>query len=456
MTAPSADSYSRTKKLLVDSGEATTFLEADEIAQSYVLQVHVGRVATNATLQAAVLTIVNSAARAFEGGVRVLIVEDCDVIVGWQSERPISQAVLAYGGTLVETLDERHPTVCVGDADGTVRGQPVLRAVATGWSGGVVEGTTTLVVEQDSFVPAGIAAGGIAVAEAFESRRGRNIYAGQRSQGLSLWRPGIDWLSAEAVGPDEVTFGPAAWWVVGLGHLGQGYLWSIGMLPYADAEQVHILMQDDDIVTEANESTGLLLSMGTVVNGERRRKTRELARVLENRGITTTITERRLRRGNGPVANEPRLALIGVDNPQTRRALSSTKGFSLIIDVGLGGGPSAYLDLQLRTFPASRRSDDVPGWHDTPLPTPATLDVPAYATTSPEDECGVVELAGRSVAAAFVGATAGALAVAEAIRSVRGEHRHEVVSASLHDLRAADAVVTEQPALANLGFSLFP
>ena len=154
------------------------------------------------------------------------------------------------------------------------------------------------------------------------------------------------------------------------------------------------------------------------------------------------------------MANEPLLALIGVDNPQTRRALSSTKGFSLIVDVGLGGGPSSYLDLQLRTFPASRLSEDIPGWQDTPSPTPITLDVPAYAEAAPDDECGVVELAGRSVAAAFVGATAGALAVAEAVRSIRGEHRHEVVSASLHDLRGTGAVVTEQPAVGNLGFSL--
>ena len=67
MTAPPADSYSRTKKLFVDSGEASTFAEADEIVQSYVLQVHVGPVASNATLQAAVLTIVNSAAARFRG-----------------------------------------------------------------------------------------------------------------------------------------------------------------------------------------------------------------------------------------------------------------------------------------------------------------------------------------------------------------------------------------------------
>jgi len=453
MTAPSADSFSRTKKLFVDSGDASTFAEAEEHSQSFILQVHVGHIAGNATLQAAALTIVNSAARAFEGGVRVLIEVDCDILTGWQSEARLSEAVVAYSGTIVNALDERHPTVCVGDTDRAVRGRPVLRAVATGWSGGVVEGSSSPVAELDRFVPAGIAAGGIAAAEAFEVLRGHNIYAGRRSQGLSLWRPGIDWLSTDAIGPDAVTYGPAAWWIVGLGHLGQGYLWVIGMLPYANPEQVHVLMQDEDVVTKANESTGMLLPIGTVVNHERRRKTRELARVLECRGITTTITERRLRRGDGPADDEPRLALIGVDNPQTRRELSATDGFSLIVDVGLGGGPRGYLDLQLRSFPASRRSEDIPGWQDTAAPVPAARDMPAYSNAE-DDECGIVELAGRSVAASFVGATAGALAVAEAVRSLRGEHRHEVVSASLHDLRGTDAVVTQQPAVDNPGFGL--
>lgn len=453
MTPPSADSFSRTRKLFVDSGEASTFAEAGAIAQSYILQVHVGRVAGNATLQAAVLTIVNSAARAFEGGVRVLVEEECSLATGWQFEVRISEALVAFGGTLVEAHDAQHPTVCVGNSDGEVRGRPVLRAVATGWSGGVVEGSTAPVAELDNFVLAGVAAGGIAVAEAFESQRGKNIYAGRRSQGLSLWRPGSDWLGTAAIGPDDVTYGPAAWWIVGLGHLGQGYLWSIGMLQYADPEQVHVLMQDDDFVTEANESTGLLLPIGTVVNDERRRKTRELARVLESRKFTTTITERRLRRGDGPADDEPRLALIGVDNPRTRRELSAASGFALIVDVGLGGGPREYLDLQLRSFPASRRSEDIRGWQDPAAPVPDARNMPAYSDVE-DDECGIVELAGRSVAASFVGAAAGALAVAEAVRSLRGDHRHEVVSASLHDLRGTNAVVTEQPAIDNLGFGL--
>ena len=56
---------------------------------------------------------------------------------------------------------------------------------------------------------------------------------GRRSQGISLWRPDVVWTSPDAVGPEQLGFAPGNWWLAGLGHLGQGYLWTIGMFPYA-------------------------------------------------------------------------------------------------------------------------------------------------------------------------------------------------------------------------------
>jgi hypothetical protein len=309
----------------------------------------------------------------------------------------------------------------------------------------VVEGTTSPVDETGAFVLAGVAAGGIAVAEAFEWRRGSNLRAGRRSQGISLWRPDIPWYADAASGPSDVTYAPNAWWLVGLGHLGQGYLWSIGMLPYADRAAVHLLLQDDDFITVANESTGLLLRPDSAAALTRTRKTRHLAAQLDEQGFRTTITERRLAAGDGPRGNEPALALIGVDNPDTRRALSNTKGFDLIIDAGLGGGADEYLDISLHSFPASRESAEIPAWREAVKTHPEAVEQPAYADRSARtgEECGAVEIAGRAVAAAFVGATAGALVVAEAVRAQRREHRHEVATLSLGDLDETVAVEAE-------------
>jgi hypothetical protein len=68
-----ADEFDRTLKLAVDSGEAATWSEADALFKRYRLQVICGpKLSTSATLQAALLTIVNTASRCFLGGVQHL------------------------------------------------------------------------------------------------------------------------------------------------------------------------------------------------------------------------------------------------------------------------------------------------------------------------------------------------------------------------------------------------
>jgi hypothetical protein len=449
-----AEWFSRTAKIFADSGEAVTLAGAEAILDSYRLQVAVGDVGNSIAHQAAVLTVVNSAVRAFRGGVDIHVPTDCRLSTGWYGGMALSAAVVALGAHIVGDLSADHVTICVGDPLETPRGAVVLRVVVRGWSAGVVEGCVSPVVEEHPFVLSGIAAGGIAVAEAFEWRRGSNVLAGRRSNGISLWRPDAPWLSKVAEGPDDVTYAPSAWWVVGLGHLGQGYLWSIGMLPYADMSGVRLMLQDDDVVSAANESTGLLLVPGSTSRRGRTRKTRLLAERLEERGFRTAITERRLAPGDGPRGDEPHLALVGVDNPDTRRALSSTNGFELIVDGGLGGGPVEYLDLSVHTFPASRLSTDIRSWSTGSLPAPPGMELPAYAerTARTGDECGTVEIAGRSVAASFVGATAGALVIAEGIRCLRGDHRHEVLTTSLRDLDTTAALPADAPGMGSVGY----
>jgi hypothetical protein len=431
------DAVHRTAKMFADSGEAASLKAAAATLAGYVLQVYVGaEVATSRTMLATVTTAVNAAARAFLGGVRVQLTADPRLTFGWDAGQLLSVAVQRHGGTLVAELRDDAPTICIGDPGRGVRGQPILRATHDGWTAGVVEGSATPLPERDYFIPAGVAAAGIAVGEAFQYRRG-DVHAGRRSQGISLWCPGVDWLSAAASGPDDVDIAPSRWWVIGLGHLGQAYLWTIGLLPYANPATIQILLQDDDCITEANESTGLLTRTGWT----RRRKTRALAELLEARGLATAVSERRFERGQRPVGEEPRLALVGVDNPETR-ALLSDAGFDAVIDAGLGGGPLHYLDMQTHVFPAGRRSDEIPAWRAAPMDDARLLELPAYKELARDsgDRCGTVQVAGRSVAAAFVGATASALVVAEATRLLLDQHRFAVVDASLRDLSSVAAV----------------
>lgn len=445
------DSFSRTAKILADSNDVSSFEEAEKKLETFVLQVHSGTgISGNPSRQAALLSVVNTASRAFKGGVRVQLLDDAVLQVGWHRGALLGDTLQRYGAILVHNLTGDHPTICIGEPGTNVSGRPILRATFDGWTAGVVEGTESPLAERSSFVPAGVAAAGIAVGEAFEFCR-RNIRAGRRNQGVSLWRPEAKWLNSEACGPLNVAFVPSSWWLVGLGHLGQGYLWNIGMFPYPKPGDVHVMLQDDDLIIEANESTGLLLEPGRV--GQR--KAREVAEVLRKRGFTTSITERRLYPGQGPTGHEPRLALFGVDNPETRSTLSEM-GFEFVVDAGLGSGPVHYLDIQIHTFPCGRDSRVVEAWRQTRSLDKSLLELPAYrrATDETGDECGTIEIAGRSVAAAFVGATAGALVIAEATRALAGQHRYGVMDLSLRDLAGTQAVeAADVPAIANTGFA---
>ena len=58
-----------------------------------------------------------------------------------------------------------------------------------------------------------------------------------------------------------------------LGHLGQAYLWALGLLPYVDSSEVSLVLQDIDIITPSTESTSIL-SDTTLIG---RKKTRAMA-----------------------------------------------------------------------------------------------------------------------------------------------------------------------------------
>ncbi len=81
----------------------------------------------------------------------------------------------------------------------------------------------------------------LAVAEVFQRLRGN--LAGDRDVGLSLWDPRAPWRSSS--GP-AVWVAPSKLWVLGLGHLGRAFLWTLGLLPFERPTDVELTLQDFD------------------------------------------------------------------------------------------------------------------------------------------------------------------------------------------------------------------
>jgi len=446
------DQLHRLVKLALDSGEAASLTEARRIFDTYRLGITVGdHVAESPTLQAGVLTAVNTGRRSFLGGVHVHGKVDVPLLVPWRGCRTLAEAVLDLGG-IAGSFDPETPTIVFGKTESSPRGGGFgVRATFEGWCGGVAPLDDLVALpERQECVPAGVLAGALGVAEAFQFVRGGNPLAGRRDVGLSLWNPAADvnWIDAADHGP-AIERLPARAWLIGLGHLGQAFLWTLGLLPYAKPDELCLVLQDFDDLVEANDSTSLLTSRAVV--GQK--KTRAMAQWSEARGFSTSIVERRFAPDFHVSSEEPAVALCGVDNALARSALEDV-GFSRVIEAGLGAGTQEYLAFQVHTFPARRTARS--RWGGVGSPTGETLaDRPAYRALGDDglDECGITTLAGRTVGASFVGATTAAIVVAELIRMALGAHRYEVIDASLRSLDLRTAVLADSAAPFNPGFT---
>lgn len=449
--ADPGDALHRAVKIALDTGEAASLDEAYALFKGYRLVVAVGPdVARSATLQATVLTIVNTARRCFLGGVEVTGSLDAPLRTRWRACRTLREAVENLGGAPTSAPSETAPLVVVGDAAApTARREFAIRATFQGWAGGVTPlASGTRLAESQEFTPSGVLAGGIAVSEAFQHVRGGNAIAGRRDVGLSLWRPDapVSWLSDEAVGR-PLRLLPTKLWLIGLGHVGQAFLWTLGFLPYADPAELLLVLQDFDTLVTANDSTSPLTHPGLL--GQK--KTRAMAAWAEAHGFRTAITERRFAADFRVSADEPAIALCGVDNPQARAALEEV-GFARVIEAGLGNGPTEYLAFQVHSFPGPQRARQV--WSDTRVAAsasqaPVLARPPAYtalAAAEGLDECGLTLLAGRSVGACFVGVAVSALVIAEVLRGLEGEASYGLIDGTLRSLAHRTALRGETPA----------
>ena len=434
----------RLVKLALDTGEAASLDDAQRLFGGYRLGIVVGgNVAQSATLQAAVLTAVNTGRRSFLGGVCVEGPLDVPLLVPWGRCRTLGEAILDLQG-LNKAPDLGTPHILIGDASlPSDEVEFAVRATFDGWCGGIVPlSHSNSLPESQECVPAGILAGALGVSEAFQFVRGGNDEVGRRDVGLSLWQPETEtrWLAADELGPPLERL-PSRAWLIGLGHLGQAFLWTLGLMPYASPDDVNLVLQDFDEIAEANDSTSLL----TERTKFGKKKARAMALWCEERGFRTSIVERRFSADFRIAEDEPRVALCGVDNALARANLEDV-GFDRVIEAGLGAGTREYLAFQLHTFPARRAARFRWGTNTHQLNEDTVADKPAYRAMAHDglDECGITTLAGRTVGASFVGAVTSTLVVAELIRMAIGVHRYEIVDGSLRSLKLRKAVLADK------------
>lgn len=423
------ESMHRLVKQVMDSGRANSVEEATALFAGYRASVEIVD-ADDPLSQSALLTAVVLACRVFLGGVSVA----GDLSAPLKSPLPfgptLGDAVSALGGTAVPTLGDA-PRISISRSP-VARAQPFhVRTCFAGWRAGILPADAALAMDGSYVMPlAPMLAAALAVNDAYAFVSGSDASAGRRVVGLNMWDlDHLDWLDAENDGP-MLAYLPSRLWLIGLGHLGQAYLWALGLLPFSDAGEVELVLQDMDRITASTPSTSIL-SKESMIG---RHKTRAMAQWAEGRGFKTHIHERLFDGNYRRQSDEPTVALCGLDNVMGRQALDKA-GFDLVIEAGLGRDHRNFQTMRLHTLPGKRTADEI--WKEQTAQTGPETGA-AYKALLKEgrlDQCGVTLLAGKAVGAPFVGSVAACLVVSEVLRMLHGGPLHELIDL---DLRSMD------------------
>ena len=433
-----SEHFSRLAKRELDSGAASSPEEAEAKFKANRLHLSIGREEANCLLnQATLLTATALGHRTFGGGVTVGIERDVSLKVPLMSGGTLAKAVESLGGTICKA-NPNLPTVVVGGGPQQRRSEFCIRTAIGGWRGGILPIESEQMPRSGHTMPlAAMMAAALAINEAFQFAGDNMPLAGRRASGLSLWKPGqdTDWLQGSDDEPC-LEYLPSRLWLIGLGHLGQAYLWGLGLLRYRSPNEVLLVLQDIDRITPANISTSILTTSKTVGL----MKTRAMASWAEKRGFQTTIVERRfgshLERQDG----EPPVLLCGLDSAKDRMQLDKV-GFELILEAGLGSGYQDFRAMSVHTLPSSRSAFEL--WeHVRPQANDDLQDPYRYMLESNRfDRCGVARLKDKAVAAPFVGAVASSLVLSELLRLLHGGLMHELLDLDLLAIEYRQAVL---------------
>jgi hypothetical protein len=392
------------------------------------------QISRSPALQAALLTVINCGQRAFLGGLDVDLPEKTRLLLPWPNRTTLNEVVtdLLYRSSNAEAVPSQ--TIYFGFwPDRPAKHSLVVNC--TGWRGGIEPASGERCFEIGStsdFALGGVFAGALAVHRGFLRSSAISLFACDESAGVSVWSPGDNWLSTSSEGP-AIRALPAGLWLLGLGHLGQAFLWTLGLLPFADPKKCEAVLQDFDYVESANIGTGLL----TTDQDIGRRKTRICSDWLEAHHFRTTICERAFDESTRRRSTEPNIALCGFDQSEPRRLLGGAN-FQRIIECGLGSSVHDFDQIHIHNFPEIRLATQI--WTDSK----ATRANPwlVQALSKPSDICGAlaIDVAGKAVSTSFVGAMAAAVVFGEVLRIYHKGQRHHEIYLTPRNLSDSDFV----------------
>jgi molybdopterin/thiamine biosynthesis adenylyltransferase len=313
-----------------------------------------------------------------------------------------------------------------------------IEIVACGWRGGVnFFGNERIVLPDTNNIPLGpIAAASIgtfyAFCKAFQICETVDI-----NVGISLWdlNSGKDWSVDINDGPVKIYL-PRTIWSLGLGHLGQAYIWCLGLFQTTKNNSTQFLLQDSDIIDKENLGSQVL-SFEDDLERIDRFKTRACMRFLEEMNFKTRIVEKRFEAKDDMQdwMSEYPILLNGVDNVQTRKSINS-QNVKLYIDGATNGSSDLFDSFTLKNvFELKKDMDKIwPIYDDKEVILHRNL----FDRYEKEHKCGVLSNIGISTP--FVGLFSSTIVVSELLRSLNKGRKYSIVSLQLRDIGSITAV----------------
>jgi molybdopterin/thiamine biosynthesis adenylyltransferase len=386
------------------------------------------------TEQIAFITAVNIAKRVFRGRVICILPEEVPNLLMLKSVS-FKDLVFRYGGSLTtDTPDKNEVKILFGVE---CYDENCLEVVAEGWRGGVnfYGQERVIFAKKDNPVSLGpIAAASLACYFAFSKIFKLTASDLLINTGISLWNinSGREWYKDSKDGPRNINI-PRKIWALGLGHLGQAYLWTVGLMPISDPSKVLFLLQDDDTVENLNIGSQVLCNDSNIGFP----KTRACLKFLEELNFKTQIVEKRFLPGNSEEEwlKEFPFLLNGVDNPQTRRDINRNY-HKLFLDGATNGSSSLFDSFTLKNVSHIEKGPDIL-WPATETDE-VVLHKNLYERYEKANMCGILTNIGVSVP--FVGLFGATFVIAELLRSLNEGTIYSIVSTRMSDLSTIDAV----------------
>jgi molybdopterin/thiamine biosynthesis adenylyltransferase len=383
--------------------------------------------------QLAFLTTVNIARRVFLKGVNCVLPQNTLNLLK-MSSLYFNDMVVKYGGKLSDNNSEENDIKILFGLE--CYDDNCIESISSGWRGGVnFNNQKRIEIEEEmNYTTLGpVASASLACFYSFckcYNLLENNI---EFNCGITLWDLGIknDWYKQENDGPKDLNF-PRNIWNLGLGHLGQAYIWTLGLMNCRDPKKVNFLLQDSDIV-EAENFGSQVLSTEQYFGLP---KTRPCVSFLEDLGFKTQIIEKPFINGDAEQAwmENFHFLLNGVDNVKTRISLTKNN-LQLFLDGATNGRLQLFDSFTMKNISKSGKNIDEL-WPDKEENT-MVLHKNLYDRYEKEHRCGYIT--NHGISTPFIGLFSSTILIAELLRSINFGKCYSVISLQLRDLGNIEA-----------------